>query len=80
MSFQAVIGIINADTIVLRGGRLAMLNGRTIEGIRSLLPPITLRETPVDASFAVLDERVLKGFCPSYYRTRHPPSLCSSMP
>ncbi len=58
LTIQAGLGIVAADIIESSGGRLARFGDETVRRLKSLLPPITLRENPVDMSFSGLDLRV----------------------
>ncbi len=58
LTIQAGLGIVAADIIETSGGRLAKFGDGTVRKLKSLLPPITLRENPVDMSFSGLDLRV----------------------
>ena len=55
VTIQAGLGIVASDLIEEKGGRLAELEDRTREELRSLLPPLTMRENPIDLSFTGLD-------------------------
>jgi len=55
VTIQAGLGIVASDLIEEKGGRLAELEDRTREELRSLLPPLTMRENPIDLSFTSLD-------------------------
>ncbi len=58
LTIQAGLGIVAADIIETSGGRLAKFEEDTVRKLKSLLPPITLRENPVDMSFSGLDLHV----------------------
>jgi len=55
LTIQAGLGIVAADIIETSGGRLARFGEETVKKLKSLLPPITLRENPVDLSFSGLN-------------------------
>ncbi len=55
LSIQAGLGIVASDIIEVHGGRLAKFSDKTIKRLKDLLPPITMRENPVDLSFSGLD-------------------------
>ncbi len=55
LAIQAGLGIVAADIIEESGGRLAKFSDKTSAAVRSLLPPITMRDNPVDLSFSGLD-------------------------
>ncbi|WP_052358699.1 CoA-binding protein [Archaeoglobus fulgidus] len=58
LTIQAGLGIVAADIIESSGGRLARFGEETVRKLKSLLPPITLRENPVDLSFSGLNLKV----------------------
>jgi len=55
VTIQAGLGIVASDLIEEKGGRLAELEDRTREELKRLLPPLTMRENPIDLSFTALD-------------------------
>jgi acyl-CoA synthetase (NDP forming) len=55
LTIQAGLGIVAADIIETSGGRLAEFEEKTIKKLKELLPPITMRENPIDLSFSGLD-------------------------
>jgi acyl-CoA synthetase (NDP forming) len=55
VTIQAGLGIVASDLIEENGGRLAELEDRTKEELKRLLPPLTMRENPIDLSFTGLD-------------------------
>ncbi len=55
LSIQAGLGIVASDILESNGGRLSKFSNRTIKRLKDLLPPITMRENPVDLSFSGLD-------------------------
>jgi len=59
-TIQAGLGIVFADLLESNGGKLAKLSSKTIQKLRESLPPLTLRENPVDLSFSGLDFLRLK--------------------
>ncbi|WP_202320796.1 acetate--CoA ligase family protein, partial [Archaeoglobus neptunius] len=61
LTIQAGMGIVAADTIETGGGRVAKFDENTIMKLRKLLPPITMRENPVDLSFSGLDLGIFTG-------------------
>jgi acyl-CoA synthetase (NDP forming) len=61
LTIQAGLGIVAADIIESSGGRLAKFSEDVLGELKKLLPPITLRENPVDLSFAGLDLGVFTG-------------------
>ncbi len=52
--------MVAADLIESCGGRLAEFDDETLEKLKNLLPPLTLRENPVDLSFSGLDVNLLQ--------------------
>ncbi len=61
LSIQAGLGIVASDIIETNGGRLARFSDETIKKLKELLPPITMRENPVDLSFSGLDLKKFVG-------------------
>lgn len=59
LTIQAGLGIVAADIIETNDGRLARFGTETVKKLHELLPPITMRENPVDLSFSGLDLNVL---------------------
>ena len=57
--YELCNGIIASDIIESYGGKLAELNDRAIHKLREILPPIILRENPVDLSFSGFDPKIL---------------------
>lgn len=55
VTIQAGLGIVTSDLIEEKGGRLAELEDHTKEELKRLLPPLTMRENPIDLSFTGLD-------------------------
>jgi acyl-CoA synthetase (NDP forming) len=55
VTIQAGLGIVASDLIEENGGRLAEFEDRTKEELKRLLPPLTMRENPIDLSFTALD-------------------------
>ena len=60
LSIQAGLGIVATDILEDFGGKLAKLNNETIDKLREILPPITMRENPVDLSFSGFNPEILK--------------------
>ena len=60
LTIQAGLGIVASDVIEENGGKLANLSKNTLELIKKLLPPITLRENPIDLSFSGLNFELFK--------------------
>ncbi|MBO8182210.1 MAG: acetate--CoA ligase family protein [Archaeoglobus sp.] len=52
---QAGLGFTCLDIFEERGGNLAKLSDETIKRLHELLPPITMRDNPIDLSFSVLN-------------------------
>ncbi|WP_456468874.1 CoA-binding protein, partial [Archaeoglobus sp.] len=61
LTIQAGLGIVAADIIETSGGRLANFGEETIKKLKELLPPITMRENPIDLSFSGLDMSTFVG-------------------
>lgn len=59
-TIQAGLGIVFADILESNGGKLARLSDATIRELKKILPPLTLRENPVDLSFSGLDLQKLE--------------------
>ncbi|MCS7121858.1 MAG: acetate--CoA ligase family protein [Archaeoglobaceae archaeon] len=60
VAIQAGLGIVAADIIESRGGKLAKLSEKTLKEIKNILPPITFRENPIDVSASGLDSEKLR--------------------
>jgi acyl-CoA synthetase (NDP forming) len=61
LSIQAGMGIVASDLLEVYGGRLSEFSEETLKKIYSLLPPITMRDNPVDIAFSGLDPQVFAG-------------------
>ena len=64
---QAGLGFTCLDIFEEKNGRLAKLSNSTLKRLYELLPPITLRDNPIDLSFSVLNlnafKEVLRVLC-----------------
>ncbi len=60
LAIQAGLGIVASDIIESSGGKLAELSDETRMRIHELLPPITMRDNPIDLSFSGLDVKLFK--------------------
>lgn len=59
-TIQAGLGFIALDEIETNGGIVAELEENTVRGLKEILPPITMRENPLDLSFSGLNTDLLK--------------------
>ncbi len=60
LTIQAGLGIVASDIIRSYGGELAEFSDETVKKLKKLLPPITMRENPVDLSFSGLNPEILR--------------------
>ncbi|MCS7119192.1 MAG: acetate--CoA ligase family protein [Archaeoglobaceae archaeon] len=60
VTIQAGLGIVFADLLEKNGGKIIELSDKTIEELKKILPPLTLRENPLDLSFSGLEIPKLK--------------------
>jgi acyl-CoA synthetase (NDP forming) len=54
-AIQAGLGFVCLDILEENGGKIAKLSEKTIRYLHEVLPPITMRDNPIDLSFSGLD-------------------------
>ena len=57
---QAGLGFTCLDIFEGKGGKLAKLSNKTLKYLHELLPPLTMRDNPIDLSFSVLNLEVFR--------------------